>query len=79
MVLGRWEADFNFFTLYIFFIVWSFVIMHYVELYRIFKMGKTPSFEVEFNSESLQVDNPLKPIYLVNETIYSGPIKVLGM
>lgn len=38
-----------------------------------------PSFKVEFNSKSLQVDNHLNPIHLVNETIYGGPITFLGM
>jgi len=38
-----------------------------------------PSSKVEFNSKSLQVENRLNPIHLVNETIYSGPIKFLGM
>lgn len=37
-----------------------------------------PFLELEFNSQGLQVHNPLDPIHLVNEIIYHGPIKFLG-
>lgn len=43
--------------------------MHYVELYTILRINKMSSFKVEFNYESLQVENPLDPIHLANETI----------